>query len=115
MDCQLIDDKWVAFHLGESGSDRPLLEAHLMDCSFCLKSFLAVKRQEEVADNLGWEPPPSPVKKLPSQRYAVPFAAAVVAASVIWMGTWALKDPAPDTPVEANTWAGAEPSSHHFL
>jgi len=112
MDCELVDQNLVAFHFGETPNRDPV-ESHLLKCRTCLSSYLEIKRREEEADALGWDPPAPPLR-WKSKAWKIP-AAAAVAASLIWLGTWALRDKPAAPPVSPAAWAGAEPTSLNFF
>jgi len=106
MDCELIDSKLVAFHLGEPDST---VEHHLLECRPCLQAFLEIKRHEQSADALGWDPP-APRFKWRRSFWAIP-AAAAVAASLFWY----LHEPQTVSSRVPNAWAGTEPRSQTFF
>lgn len=51
MDCAFVTDQLVAYHLGtvESDHDVDAIEAHLVACSACLRTYLALKRAADRA------------------------------------------------------------------
>lgn len=106
MDCELVDPRLVGFHLGEAD---PGVEGHLLECRECLRSYLEIKRHEQNARALGWEPPPPRVRW--RRRYwAIPVAAAA-AASLLWF----FSGTKPVSPSIPDAWAGTEPRSQSFF
>lgn len=61
MSCQDVERALVAFHFGELAEvERSAVEAHLMTCTKCLQSFLALKRGVELTE--GEPAPGAPLK-----------------------------------------------------
>jgi anti-sigma factor RsiW len=51
MDCTGVAEHLVAYHLGIiEERDRDAVEAHLLECSSCLKTYLAIKRAGDRAE-----------------------------------------------------------------
>lgn len=58
MTCQHFCEDLIAFQLGElEDPARRALEAHLVDCSACVREFVTLKRQLELADVVAVERP----------------------------------------------------------
>ncbi len=52
MDCARVAEHLVAYHLASiSEKERDAVEAHLVDCSACLKTYLALKRASDRAES----------------------------------------------------------------
>lgn len=52
MDCARVAEHLVAYHLANVTEDeREAVEAHLVDCSSCLKTYLALKRAADRAEH----------------------------------------------------------------
>lgn len=61
MTCETIELTLVDFQLAAVDEEtRARIEAHLLECNACLKSYLALKRNLETAEN---EPAPSPTSR----------------------------------------------------
>lgn len=61
MTCETIELELVDFQLAAvDEASRARIEAHLLGCNACLKSYLALKRNLETAEN---EPAPSPASR----------------------------------------------------
>ncbi len=112
MICKELDRDLVAFHFGALSEDeRAAHEAHLLICRECLRSFLALKRDIEVAAESAEVPSPRARSRLrnvvaaklerrvPRSRWEMPlsfgFASAAVVFAIVATGLLATTEGAP--------------------
>jgi anti-sigma factor RsiW len=124
VDCKLIGDDLLAFHLGSLEEPRrAAVEAHLCGCADCLRAFLALKRAVEIG---GDGPRPSSAararlreavaREFPRRRRslrALAAAALVALALAGWYG-WR-RAPEVAAPAEIIDSARAVAANLHFL
>src|SRR5690348_8865692 len=80
MDCAGVASHLVGYHVGTvTEEERDLVEAHLLECGGCLRTYLALKR---AADRAGLERPRPEVKERLRAEVARAFPAR--AARVRW-------------------------------
>lgn len=66
MSCDTIQAELVAYHFGtESDETRDAVEAHLLECSQCLRDYLALKRAIETGEGA---PAPSEAARVKIRR-----------------------------------------------
>lgn len=57
MDCKLIQADLVAYHFGSGGDDaRDEVDAHLLGCNACLRTYLGIKRHVDHGASLDARP-----------------------------------------------------------
>jgi anti-sigma factor RsiW len=65
MDCSLMSTELMGYHFAVTDDDeREAIEAHLLDCRDCLRSYLAVKRSIECGTGLEARPSHEARKRL---------------------------------------------------
>ena len=122
MDCPLIEDLLVGYHLGAlADDDRGCVEAHLVDCGRCLRGFIAVKRICETAGDATERPSAAARARLraevarrfpPRRRFRLAWlgGASIAAAIVIFAWQQSTTRPRREPPPAATTVDSALPA-----
>ena len=111
VNCSTIGNHLAAFHLGQSGSARAGVEAHLLGCRDCLAQYLETKHAFDLAAASTARPDPAIRRRLRAhfRFHAVPYLLAGFAAAAALAAFLRIAPHAAPTPVDGR--AGVDSAS----